>query len=202
MTIYAVVNNLLKERASIDDSSPVWTIISGAGILQGGNPYFVPDFANRFEARPALAVKIGKLGKGIAPRFAHRYVDTLAPCILFVATDLLERLRKEGLPWTPALSYDKCIALGKFINIPFDEIGKATISLQLASQDCSTESAWSGKELKPDVADVISALSVDNTLKTGDIIVSGISGEGHMVAPGTKASLSINGAESLKFNIR
>ena len=72
MTIYAIVNSLLPDSALSGDPRPVWTIVSSSGILQGGNPYFVPDFAERFEARTALALRIGKLGKGIAPKFAER----------------------------------------------------------------------------------------------------------------------------------
>lgn len=201
MTIYAVVNNILGECAA-DNATPVWTIVSAASILQGGNPFFVPDFADRFEARLTLAVRIGKLGKGIAPKFVCRYVDAVAPAILFVAADLLSSLRKKGLPWTSALSYDRCLAMGKFTEISFEEINKSVINLSLLSKDNESKCEWKAESLLPSLAETISAISRDNTLKTGDIILTGISQDGPQAVPNIRASLSLNSVTSLAFNIR
>lgn len=202
MTIYAIVNNLINGNHSKTDSQAIWALISGACILQGGNPFFVPDFSTRFEARLALAAKIGKLGKGIATRFAHRYVASVTPCIVFVAPDLLKLLQEKGLPWTQALSYDKCLALGRFTEIPFSEIADCKINLKIESPDSLYETEWTDKYLYPTVAESLSSISVDNTLKTGDLILLGLAPEGLSVAPGQRATLCLNGAESLKFNIR
>ncbi|MDE6697137.1 MAG: fumarylacetoacetate hydrolase family protein [Muribaculaceae bacterium] len=202
MTIYAIVNNLINGSQNQADFPAIWTLISGACILQGGNPFFVPDFSPRFEARLALAAKIGKLGKGIAPRFAHRYVASVAPCIIFAAPDLLKSLQEKGLPWTQALSYDKCLAIGKFTEIPFSEIDDCKINLRIEYSDSSYETEWNENFIHPTVADSISLISVDNTLKTGDLILLGLAPEGPSVLPGQRATLCLNGTESLKFNIR
>ncbi len=202
MTIYAIVNKLVSESCSNDCNPPIWTIISQSGILQGGNPYFVPDFANHFEARTALAVKIGKLGKGIAPRFSYRYVEEAAPCVVFVAVDLLQSLRKHGLPWTSAISYDRCLAIGKFTPATIDDCKRSEIILTLESTDSTIESHWNADILKSDIGEILAAISHDNTVKTGDIILFGIAGEGPEVVPDLRASLSLNGKEPFSFNIR
>ena len=203
MTIYAIVNNLLSEKDSQNDKHPVWTIISQSGILQGGNPFFVPDFAGHFEARTALAIKIGKLGKGIAPRFAGRYIEEAAPAILFVATDLLKHLQQNGLPWTPAISYDRCLAIGKFWNIQSEgNHRRYDISLVLESSGSSIDSKWDSDSIDLTIEETISVLSRDNTIKTGDIILFGISGSGPEVRPDMRAHLSLNGIDTLAFNIR
>ena len=202
MTIYAIVNNLISSYEHPYINKPVWTIISSAAILQGGNPFFVPDFASRFEARTALAVKIGKLGKGIAPRFAERYVDSVAPAILFVATDLLESVKSSGLPWTPAISYDRSLALGKFFDISLEECKNIDISISLECQGASLKSTWNANSLMPAIEDTIAQISRDNALKMGDIILLGINNTGHEVRPDMRANLSINGNLSLAFNIR
>lgn len=202
MTIYAIVNNLLSDEGSPIDTRPVWTVISQSGILQGGNPFFVPDFAGHFEARTALAIKIGKLGKGIAPRFAGRYVEEAAPAILFVASDLLKTLRKDGLPWTAAISYDKCLALGKFRNYSLEENQQYDISLTLESSATTIDSKWDSDSFSPSIKETIAALSRDNTLKTGDIILIGVSADGPEVRPEMRAHLRLNGIDSLAFNIR
>ncbi|MDE7421174.1 MAG: fumarylacetoacetate hydrolase family protein [Muribaculaceae bacterium] len=202
MTIYAIVNNLITDITRPDSSPPVWAIISQSGILQGGNPYFVPDFARRFEARLALAIKIGRLGKGIAPRFAHRYVDAAAPCAIFVASDILQSLQQRGLPWISAISYDKCLAIGKFIPSSIADCNRAEIALTLETSDSSVEYIWKADSIKPGIEETLASISRDNTIKTGDILLMGIAGEGPALTPDLRATLSLNGTESLKFNIR
>lgn len=202
MTIYSIVNNLIHGSSDVNDRNPIWTLVSASGILQGGNPFFVPDFARRFEAMTALAVRIGKLGKGIAPRFAYRYVEAIAPCVIFLATDLLMTLRANGLPWSPAISYDKCLAIGKFSAIPVEEIRNVGVSLTLQTAGSETKSEWTSKNALPVLEDTISGLSHDNTLKTGDLILLGLHPTGLEVKPDMRATLSLNGDVSLRFNIR
>lgn len=202
MTIYAIVNGLFSSTEKTNMSNPVWATISPAAILQGGNPFFVPDFAIHFEARVALAIKIGKLGKGIAPRFVGRYVDSAAPAILFVATDLLLSLREKGLPWTQAISYDRALALGKFENISLSECMDCKIALSLDYQDSSFEVKWNADSIPYGIEETIAAISRDNALKMGDIILFGISSLGPQVHPDMRAHLLINGSDSLVFNIR
>lgn len=202
MTVYAIVNDLLGESFPIPDGSPVWGIISPAGILQGGNPYFVPDFASDFEARCALAVRIGRLGKGIARRFAGRYVEAVAPAVLFVATDLLASRRAAGLPWTSAISYDRCLALGRFAELPPADIDSCRVGLDLRRSSGGDVTSLSTEFPGVDFSSVIESLSRDNTIKTGDIILIAIAPDGPKAVPGYSAELSLNGESSLRFNIR
>ena len=202
MTIYAIVNALLSVESDHIGHDPVWTLISPSAILQGGNPYFVPDFDSRFLATVALAVRIGKLGKGIAPRFAYRYVDAVAPALLFIASGKLARLREQGLPWTAAMSYDRSIAVGKFTPMPYDSINQCDCNVMLESEDALLTASWSPPLAGIPLEDILASLSRDNTLKTGDMILLGLSQGGLEVRPGLKAVLKLNGEVSIRFNIR
>ena len=202
MTIYAIVNDFPRDTPASGSQEPVWTLISPAAILQGGNPYFVPDFASRFEARIALAVRIGKLGKGIAPRFAPRYVDAVAPAVVFVAADRLERMRRASLPWTSALSYDRSLALGKFQPMEFYGIPSCACSAILESAASSMDVGHAPALRGPQLENILQAVSRDNTLKTGDIILLGIAGTGPEVRPGMRLRLRIGSEDSISFNIR
>lgn len=202
MTIYAIVNNLIAPQAAGAVTAPIWTVISASAILQGGNPYFVPDFDSSFEARPALALRIGKLGKSIAPRFAHRYVEAAAPAAMMVASGMLRRLQREGLPWSGAVSYDRSVAIGKFSPLSFEELSRCRFSLSLISESGTSVAEWDARNLEYSVEETISSLSRDNALKTGDIILIGASGSGPALHPGLRAVLTLGDKESLKFNIR
>ncbi len=202
MTIYAIVNNLLSTSDSFDSDKPIWSVISPAAILQGGNPFFVPDFADIFEARSALALKIGKLGKGIAPRFVGRYIESAAPAVLFVASDLLFSLKEKGLPWSQAISYDRSLALGKFSDMTLDECKNCKYGFALKESDSDIASTWVGEPQSLYIEETISALSRDNALKMGDIILVGIGRTGSKVSPDMRLTLTLNDSESTAFNIR
>ncbi len=201
MTIYAIVNTLIGDKV-IDNQQPVWTLVSPSGILQGGNPFFVPDFADTFEARCAIALRLGRLGKGISARFASRYIEAAAPSVLFVPPTLLQSLRSNGLPWTSALSYDRCIAMGSFKKMTLDEIESCKIGLHISNNSNESDTELTEIFDKTDIGAIVEHLSRDNTLKTGDIILAGITPTGPETLPGSSAHLSLNGEVSLKFNIR
>lgn len=200
MTVYAIVNHLLDGNTTCDDL--VWTVLSPSAILQGGNPYFVPDFDSLFEARPALAIRIGKLGKGIAPRFAHRYIDGVAPASMMIACNLLDNLRKSGLPWSKAISYDRSLAVGQFANLPIEEISAASVSLDIINGDEVNSFKSNVTCLSCSIEEIISILSRDNALKTGDYIVIASPQSGPVIEPGPRVELRLNDEKPLKFNIR
>lgn len=197
MIIYAFVDGLIHEEK---DRKAIWTLISPSAIIQGGNPYFVPDFDEKIEVHLALAMKVGKLGKGIAPRFAYRYVESVAPAALFVASGLLSELRSCGLPWASALSYDRSLALGTFVKVSDDELKKISYGLEL--HDEVRNPSLSSDSGSLDIEETIARISRDNTLKTGDLIIVGITPEGTEVYPGIKASFILNGGDAGRFNIR
>lgn len=201
MTIYAIVNNLIPSGSAAAES-PIWTIISPSAVIQGGNPYFVPDFAACFKAVPALAVKIGKLGKSVAPRFAYRYVDSAAPCCLMLAADLLEKLIKQSFPWSAAVSYDRSLVMGQFAKYPMEKIQECITSLAVSDGSDSQEVAFHGNDLSHSIEQIICAVSKDNTIKTGDIIIAGFSRSAPQLRPGLRASLALDSGTPLKFNIR
>ena len=52
-------------------------LMADSSVLYTGRPFFIPDFARRFVAAPTIVVRTGRLGKCIAPKFAHRYWDAV-----------------------------------------------------------------------------------------------------------------------------
>lgn len=58
-------------------------VIADSAIARSGQPWFLPDCGENWRSRKALAIRVSRLGKGIAPAFAGRYVD--AQTVLWVA---------------------------------------------------------------------------------------------------------------------
>ena len=56
-------------------SEPVIFMKSDSALLKDGKPFFIPDFSSEIHYETEVVIKINKLGKNIAERFAHRYYD-------------------------------------------------------------------------------------------------------------------------------
>lgn len=85
-------------------------------LLNGRKPFFVPDWSEAIGVTPCVILRISRLGKEIAPKFASRYYDAVAPGADFAALDILREAEKEGKPWTKALAFDYSLAIGEWIS--------------------------------------------------------------------------------------
>lgn len=59
----------------LSDSNGQIHIIPDSAIGRDSQPWFLPDFGSNWHGYEAVAVRISRLGKGILPKFADRYVD-------------------------------------------------------------------------------------------------------------------------------
>lgn len=127
----------------------------------------MPDFDDSFSAVPFLAVKISRLGKSIAERFAVRYYEEAAPMLCIFAENLIKRLREAGLPWTAATAFDRSCILGSFVSADVvRERPEVKISVLPSGEEFAL--ALPSEEA---IASAISRASAYNTLKMGDLIL-------------------------------
>jgi 2-keto-4-pentenoate hydratase/2-oxohepta-3-ene-1,7-dioic acid hydratase in catechol pathway len=79
MKILAVGMNYAAHNKELNNTflptEPVIFSKPESALTRDGKPFFVPDFAERFDYETEIVVRINKLGKNIAERFAHRYYD-------------------------------------------------------------------------------------------------------------------------------
>ena len=124
MKIFAVGWNYLNHNKEMNRAllpkEPVLFMKPDTALLKDGKPFFLPPFSERIEYETELVVRISRLGKNIAPRFAHRYYDAVTVGIDFTARDLQARLRAEGSPWEISKGFDGSAVVGDFI--PVDEV--------------------------------------------------------------------------------
>ena len=85
-------------------------------LLNGRKPMFMPDWTNELCVTECMILRVSRLGKEIAPRYANRYYDAVAPGADFVAMDILREAKKAGKPWTKALDFDYSLAIGQWTN--------------------------------------------------------------------------------------
>ncbi len=166
---YAAHNKELHHTLEITE--PTIFMKSDSSLLKDGKPFFIPDFSSEIHYETELVVKIDRLGKNIAERFAHRYYKEVTVGIDFTARDLQRRLRQQGLPWEISKAFDNSAALGAFI--PLEEAGAIdnlafhlNINGQTVQQGCTADMLFS-------VDKIIAYVSRFFTLKIGDLIYTG-----------------------------
>ncbi len=84
-------------------------------LLNGRKPFFVPDWSQEIGVTPCMILRVSRLGKEIALKFADRYYDAIAPGEDFVAMDVLREAKAAGKPWTKALAFDYSLAIGEWV---------------------------------------------------------------------------------------
>ena len=105
---YAAHNQELEQLQVGDEKSgvgtpkrpdePVIFTKADSALLTRGKPFFVPDNLGRIDYEAEVVVRISRLGKNIATRFAHRYYDAVTVGIDFTARDLQRRACAAGQP--------------------------------------------------------------------------------------------------------
>lgn len=167
---YAAHNKELHHTLELTE--PTIFMKSDSSLLKDGKPFFIPDFSSEVHYETELVVKIDRLGKNIAERFAHRYYQEVTVGIDFTARDLQRKLRERGLPWELSKAFDNSAAIGSFI--PLEKAGgninalsfHLDINGQCVQQGCSADMLFS-------VDRIVSYVSRFFTLKIGDLIYTG-----------------------------
>lgn len=175
MKILAVGMNYAEHNKELNNSflptEPVIFSKPESSLNRDGKPFFVPDFAERFDYETEIVVKINKLGKNIAERFAYRYYDELTVGIDFTARDLQEKLKEKGLPWDICKGFDGAAAIGEFVNkSELPDIQNLNFRLDVDGR--TVQKGWTGDMIFT-VDKIISYVSKFFTLKTGDLIFTG-----------------------------
>ena len=166
---YAAHNKELHHTLELTE--PTIFMKSDSSLLKDGKPFFIPDFSSEIHYETELVIKVDRLGKNIAERFAHRYYHEVTVGIDFTARDWQRRLRAQGLPWELSKSFDNSAVVGTFI--PLSEAGHVNdLSFHL---DLNGKTVQEGhtKEMLFSVDQIVAYVSRFCTLKIGDLIYTG-----------------------------
>lgn len=142
-----------------------------SALLRENRPFFIPEFSSRIEHEIEIVVKINRLGKDIAPRFAHRYYSEIALGVDFTARDLQNQCKQTGAPWEIAKGFDNSAVISQFVELaslpPINDIHFSLLKNGVAQQVGHT------RDMLFPVDEIISYVSKFFTLKIGDLIYTG-----------------------------
>lgn len=176
MKIFAIGMNYAEHNKELENAlykpeAPVVFTKADSALLKNGKPFFVPDHLGRIDYEAEIVVRINRLGKNIAERFARRYYDALTVGIDFTARDLQTRLRKAGHPWEICKGFDGSAAIGEWVDIDkVRDVQAVRFQLdrngQTVQEGCTCDMLFRIDEL-------IAYISRFFTLKTGDLLFTG-----------------------------
>ena len=176
MKIIAVGMNYAEHNKELGHSlinkEPIIFMKPDTAMLKDGKPFFLPDFSKQVEYETEIVVRICRLGKTIAPQFAHRYYDSVTVGIDFTARDLQKRFREQGYPWELSKVFDNAATIGRFV--PLTETGNDRQNLHFhLNIDGKKVQQGHTADMIFKVDDIVSYVSQFMTLKMGDLIFTG-----------------------------
>ena len=170
-------------------------LMADSSILFSGRPFFIPDFAQQFVATPSIVVRTGRLGKCIAPKFAHRYWDAFtAGFSVSAVTGDDDRLTALDHAFDGAAIVGEWVAVAD-VEDPMHEPVEVMVDDTVVSSHCLADMRWS-------VADMLAGVSSRCSIKMGDLLFTGNAGEGVQLQPGQRLTATIGGKPVLNVNVR
>lgn len=150
---------------------PVVFLKPDSALLKKNKPFFLPDFSDNIHYEVEVVIKISKLGKGIAAKFAHRYYDEVTLGIDITARDIQNRQAKTGMPWELSKCFDGAAPVGEFV--PVAEIkDMMDLDFRLEINDKVVQKS-NTSDMIFGFNEIVEYVSRFFTLKTGDLIFTG-----------------------------
>ncbi len=174
MKIIAIGHNYIEHNKELNFETPEEPVVfmkPDSALLHNNKPFFIPDFTKEVHYETELIVKINRLGKNIASRFAHRYYSEIGLGIDFTARDLQRQLRAAGRPWEISKAFDNSAVIGRFL--PVEEIEDITSIPFYLTINGKTVQTGNSADMIFSINELISYVSRFFTLKIGDILFTG-----------------------------
>ncbi|MBQ4213402.1 MAG: fumarylacetoacetate hydrolase family protein [Prevotella sp.] len=162
---YALHNQEMEGEA-YKPKAPVVFLKPDSALQKPGKPFFVPDDLGRIDYETELVIRICRLGKNIAERFAYRYYDAVTVGLDFTARDLQQQAKEAGLPWTISKGFDSSAVIGEWVEPSSRMLFHLEKNGVKVQEGCSDDMLYRIDEL-------ISYVSHFFTMKTGDLIFTG-----------------------------
>ena len=211
MKIICIARNYARHAEELDrqvgggtecPAEPVWFLKPDTALLRNNDPFYIPAFSQEVHYECELVVRIDRVGKGIAERFAHRYYHEAGLGIDFTARDLQRQAIARGLPWERCKAFDRSAAISPEF-VPLQELGGDVQGLRF-TLDVNGERRQEGdtSEMLFTVDRIVASVSRYMTLRMGDLIYTGTPAGVGPVKPGDNLRATLGGRELLNFDIR
>lgn len=203
MKIFAIGQNYVEHNKELNSKNPTEPVVfmkPDTALLKNNKPFYIPDFSNELHYETELIIKINRIGKNIAPRFANRYYSEIGLGVDFTARDLQRKLKAEGKPWEVCKGFDNSAVIGNFI--PVESVGNVQdVRFCLELNGNKVQNGHSADMIFP-IDELVAYVSKFFTLKIGDILFTGTPAGVGTVSPGDNLKGYIFDQKMFDFNIK
>jgi 2-keto-4-pentenoate hydratase/2-oxohepta-3-ene-1,7-dioic acid hydratase in catechol pathway len=189
-----------KEMNAPVPENPVVFLKPDTSLIRNNQPFFYPNFSKEIHYELEIVLKLNRLGRNIAERFAPRYFSEIALGVDFTARDIQQQCKEQGLPWEISKAFDGSAPISKFVSIDsLNDIG--TIDFWLEKNGVEVLRGNSSQMIF-NYSRIIAYVSQFFTLKIGDLIFTGTPAGVGPVAIGDRLKGYMNGNLMLDFFVR
>lgn len=174
MKILAIGQNYVEHNKELNSKNPTEPVVfmkPDSALLKNNKPFFIPDFSEELHYETELIIKINRLGKNIAAKYAKRYYAEIGLGVDFTARDVQRKLKANGHPWEICKAFDNSAVIGNFIPVSeIENIQEIEFHLNINGQTVQTGNS---KDMIFPIDELIAYTSKFFTLKIGDILFTG-----------------------------
>ena len=186
-----IQNNYADNRA---DKEQGWYLLADSAVTNTGKPFYQPEGLGKVSVSLCPAVRMARLGKSISPKFASRYYSELAPALHFRLPQYWQQLQEANLSTDAAVNFDRSLFVGDALELTrFEEL-----ILLLNGKE---KSKWEITKLRKSIDQILSEISMLNTIKMGDMILPGLCEEID-IKEGDLIEVILNGELSFKVKVK
>ena len=166
------------------------TVMADSSLARSGKPWFLPEFGDAMLCSPHIVYRMGRLGKNIARRFAHRYID---------AVTIGCTVQACGLKGALGNAFDGAAMLGEMVTV--QQAGD--LDQLVARLACGEQmSECPARQMTMPIDEIIEWVSQYFTLKIGDLIFAGHPEQQLSLAIGDHLKGTINNLEVFDIKIK
>lgn len=174
MKVFAIGRNYIDHAKELNNpvpAEPVFFMKPDTAIVKNNKPFYIPDFSEELHHEVEIVLKLERVGKNIAEKFAHRYFSEIGIGIDFTARDLQNKCKEKGLPWEIAKAFDNSAPVGKFLpKDRFSDLRNINFRLDINGK---TVQKGNTRDMIFNFDRLIAHVSKYVTVKMGDLLFTG-----------------------------
>lgn len=201
MKIICIGRNYLSHIEELKNEIPKEPVIfmkPKTAVANLGFQIYYPTFTEDLQFEAEVVVRICKNGKRIKAENAKEYFKEWTIGLDLTARDIQTKLKKQGLPWELAKSFDNSAVLGTFVPVPYDKMYDTSFELY---QNEERVQLGNTKNMIYNIEQIIAYVSKFFTLQMGDLIFTGTPEGVGMILPYDEFEGKLGGESLLKFTI-
>ncbi len=175
---------------------PMGYLMADSSVLYTGRPFFLHDFAEGFLAAPSIVVRMGRLGKCVASKFAHRYWDAFTAGFNVQAW----HSRDAGLECLDR-AFDGAAMVGNWVPVaelddPMHAVVEVKVDDTVVSRHCLADMS-----VLP-LHEMVAAVSTRCSIKMGDMLFTGDCAPRLTLSPGMHLTATLGDEQLLDVRVK